>query len=76
MRTIHLPYHITATIHSNGVSVRTRGDWVENDAQAGGLRAVMQVVGAALENGADHATLASLIIPMIQALQENRIAMM
>jgi hypothetical protein len=36
----------------------------------------MQVVGAALENGADHATLASLIIPMIQALQENRIAMM
>jgi hypothetical protein len=76
MKTIHLPYHIVATIHPDGVSVRTRGDWVENDAQAAGLRSVMQVIGDALENGADVPTLRKLIIPMIQALRENRIAMM
>jgi hypothetical protein len=76
MKTIHLPYHIVAVIHADGVSVRTRGDWVENDIQAAGLRSVLQVVGKALEDGADHTALATLIVPMIQALQENRIAMM
>jgi hypothetical protein len=76
MKTIHLPFDITAVIHSGGVSVRTRGDWVENDSQAAGLRSVLQVVGNALESGASVLALQGLIVPMIQALQANRIAMM
>lgn len=76
MATIILPFDILATIHPDGVYVTTPGTWVENDAQAAGLRSVMQVVGKALENGADVPTLRELIVPMITALKENRIAMM
>jgi hypothetical protein len=76
MITIPLPFDILATIHPNGVSVSTPGTWVKSDAQRAGLQSVLQVIGSALENGADVPALRSLIVPMIRALKENRIAMM
>lgn len=76
MITIPLPYDIVATVHPNGVAVTTPGTWVENDTQAAGLRSILQVIGKALENDADIPALRSLIVPMIRALKENRIAMM
>jgi hypothetical protein len=75
MITIPLPFDILATIHPTGVYVSTPATWVENDSQAAGLRSLLQVVGKALESGADVPALRSMIVPTIKALKENRIGM-
>ena len=76
MITIPLPYDIVASIHADGVFVQSEGTWVENDAQAAGLRCVLEVVGKALEHGADVPPLRALVAQMVGALKENRVAMM
>ncbi len=75
MAEIILPFDIIVNIHPNGVSVRSRGVWVENENQARGLRLVLDTIGKAVEFGVDPHAAGVAVVPIIQALQENRIGM-
>jgi len=69
------PFGITATIRPSGAIVTCSREWVRTDRQERGVRTILTVIGEALEMGVEPTVLVKPVVAMVEALRENRVAM-